>query len=84
MYTSVKKQPPMDPNSPMWVIFTDLRAHSRFLFVYLDPYLEGQGDLVSRFIMGIIGVTLWFTCVINHLLRPLTLQVGNCETFPTP
>ena len=30
-------------------------------------YLEDQGDLVSRFILGIIGVTIWFIGVINLL-----------------
>ena len=28
------------------------------------PYLEGQGDLVSRFIMGILRVTIWVIKVI--------------------
>ena len=31
------------------------------------PYLEGQGDLVTRLIMGIIGVTMWVIGVINLL-----------------
>ena len=35
-------------------------------------YLEGQGDLVSRLIMGIIRVTIWVIGVINllYLLSP--------------
>ena len=28
-------------------------------------YLEGQGDLVTRLIMGIIGVTIWVIGVSN-------------------
>ena len=28
-------------------------------------YLEGQGDLGSRLIIGIAGVTIWFMGVIN-------------------
>ena len=31
------------------------------------PYLEGQGDLVTRLIMGIIGVAIWLTGVISVL-----------------
>ena len=27
----------------------------------LGVYLEGQGDLVSRLIMGVSGVTIWFS-----------------------
>ena len=37
------------------------------------PYLEGQGDLVSRLIMGIIRVTTWVIWVFN--LLTMTLQV---------
>ena len=38
-------------------------------------YLEGQGDLVSGLIMGIIGVTIWVIGVINLLTKsPLTLN----------
>ena len=33
------------------------------------PYLEGQGDLVSRLIMGIIRVTIWVIGVINLLTK---------------
>ena len=33
-------------------------------------YLEGHGDLVSRLIMGTIGVILWLTGVINVLTKP--------------
>ena len=34
-----------------------------------DAYLEGQGDLVSRLIMGIIRVTIWVIGVINLLTK---------------
>ena len=33
------------------------------------PYLEGQGDLVTRLIIGIIGVTIWVIGVINLLTK---------------
>ena len=33
------------------------------------PYLEGQGDLVTRLIMRIIGVSIWVIRVINLLTR---------------
>ena len=32
-------------------------------------YLEGQGDLVSRLILGIIGVTIWLIGVISILTK---------------
>ena len=32
-------------------------------------YLEGQGDLVSGLIMGIIGVTIWAIGVANLLTK---------------
>ena len=32
-------------------------------------YLEGQGDLVSRLILGITRVTIWVTGVINLLTK---------------
>ena len=32
------------------------------------PYLEGQGDLVSRLVMGIIRVTMWVRWVFTYLL----------------
>ena len=32
-------------------------------------YLEGQGDLVSRLIMGIFRVTIWDIGVINLLTK---------------
>ena len=32
-------------------------------------YLEGHGDLVSRLIMGIFGVTIWLRGVINILTK---------------
>ena len=38
-------------------------------------YLEGQGDLLSRLIRGIIGVTIWVIGVINLLTKsPLPSQ----------
>ena len=39
------------------------------LFVFVWPYLEGQGDLVNRLIMGIIRVTIWVIGVINLLTK---------------
>ena len=33
-------------------------------------YLEGQGDLLGRLIMGVIGVTIWVVGVINLLTSP--------------
>ena len=33
------------------------------------PYLEGQGDLVSRLLMGITGVTIWVMGVLNLLTK---------------
>ena len=35
------------------------------------PYLEGQGDLVSRLIMGICKVTIWVIRVINLFTKSL-------------
>ena len=35
----------------------------------LRQYLEGQGDLVSRLIMGIIGVIIWVIGVIILLTK---------------
>ena len=32
-------------------------------------YLKGQGGLVSRLIMGIIGITMWSIRVINILTK---------------
>ena len=42
-------------------------------------YLEGQGDVVRRLIMGINRVTTWVVGVINLLICevPLTLQVAS-------
>ena len=31
-----------------------------------NAYLEGHGDLVSWFIMGIVGVIIWLIGVINY------------------
>ena len=36
---------------------------------YLDPYLEGQGDLISRLIMRIFRVTIWIIGVISLLTK---------------
>ena len=33
------------------------------------PYLEGQGDLLSRLIMGITRVTIWVIGVIKLLTK---------------
>ena len=33
------------------------------------PYLEGQGDLVSRLIMGLIRVSIWVIGIINLLTK---------------
>ena len=44
---------------------SDLHA---VLFCVL-PYLEGQGDLVSRLMMGIIRITIWVIGVINLLTK---------------
>ena len=42
------------------------------------PHLEGQGDLVTRLIMEMIGVTIWVIRVINLLTKsPLTLQADG-------
>ena len=35
----------------------------------IGEFLEGQGDLVSRLIMGIIRVTIWVIGVINLLTK---------------
>ena len=35
----------------------------------LQDYLEGQGDLVSRLIMGITRVTIWVIGVISLLTK---------------
>ena len=37
--------------------------------VMQDFYLEGQGDLVSRLIMGINRVTIWVIGVIDRLTK---------------
>ena len=41
---------------------------------YKYSYFEGQGDLVSRLIMGIAGVTKWLIGLVS-LLTPMTFQV---------
>ena len=38
--------------------------------MYRFPYLEGHGDLVSRLIMGIIGVIIWVIGLLSYLLSP--------------
>ena len=35
---------------------------------YTNPYLECQGDLVHRLIIGIIGVTIWVIVGVINLL----------------
>ena len=35
----------------------------------MTPYLEGQGDLVSRLILGISRITIWVTGVITLLTK---------------
>ena len=45
-----------------------LFARCQSAFIELD-YLEGQGHLVTRLIMGIIGVTIWVIGVINLLTK---------------
>ena len=37
--------------------------------IAIGAYLEGQGDLISRLIMGIIRVTIWYIGVINLLAK---------------
>ena len=39
------------------------------LLINVEPYLEGQGDLVNGFIMGIARVTIWAIGVINLLTK---------------
>ena len=36
-----------------------------------STYLGGQGDLVSRLVMGISGLTIWVIGVINLLTKSL-------------
>ena len=43
----------------------------------LGPYLQGQGDFVSRFILGIMRATMWAVGIFNLLLRPPDLQVDR-------
>ena len=40
-----------------------------YLSCSLGTLLGGSGDLVSRLIMGIIGVTIWIIGVINLLTK---------------
>ena len=49
------------------VVITEVSSHS---WPEARKYcLEGQGDLVSRLIMGIIGVTIWDIGVMNLLTK---------------
>ena len=43
----------------------------------MEHVLEGAGDLVSRLISALNGVTLIVTLLITNLLSPLPLQVGS-------
>ena len=52
-------------SAPSSQLCPPLRAYSQF------SYLEGQGDLVSRLIMGIIRVTIWAIGAINLLTKSL-------------
>ena len=44
-------------------------ALTRSLSHHCRGYLEGQGDLVSRLVMGIIRVTIWVIRVLNPLTK---------------
>ena len=48
------------------------------------PYLESQGDLVSRLIMGITGDILSLVGVINLLLSPTDPPSRQQEVNPKP
>ena len=48
----------------------------------LTPYLEDQGDSVSRLIMGIIRVTIWVVGIISYLLSPPTPQALRSREPP--
>ena len=47
----------------------DLHVHASLHDTAYIAYLEGQGDLVSRLIMGITRVTLWVMGLINLLTK---------------
>ena len=49
----------------MWLYIEDMRQNVRCI-LKRSRYLEGQGDLVCRLILGIIRVTMW---VINILTQ---------------
>ena len=34
-------------------------------------YLEGQGDLVNRLIMGMIGIIIWLVTPMTHIITPI-------------
>ena len=46
---------------------TDERPNNKTKGCFVRPYLEAQGDLVSRLRIGIIGVTIWLIGVISIL-----------------
>ena len=45
------------------------RSLSKTGLCVLFYYLEGHGDLVSRLIMGMIGLMIWLIGVINPLTK---------------
>ena len=49
--------------------YLDLTQNPKSLIVSKRAFLEGHWDLVSRVIMGIIGVTIWVIGVINLLTK---------------
>ena len=51
------------------IVLSCLETPAWTLFSPTLDYLEGHGDLVGRFIMGIIGVILWVIGVINLLTK---------------
>ena len=54
----------MDPDQGL-----GLAGYDSYRFQAEILYLEGQGDLVSRLIMGITRVTIWVVGVINLLTK---------------
>ena len=58
-----------------WVLCIDVKGRCalRTSFwvsrISVHSYLEGQGDLVSRLIMGITRVTIWVIWVTNLLTK---------------
>ena len=45
------------------------KAFSEHVDIHQGHHLEGQGDLVSRLILGIFRVTIWAIGVINLLTK---------------